>query len=335
MALNGTKERLTKEAVRRELAAEAAQAQIAKALEAKDALERQARANAACAIKAVEERRKLDQERHAMELALAQQTLEEAKLLSTGRIQAAEALLLKTREEGRARVEAAEQGKQRAVAMAKDVAAESNALNQARIEDAKRRTEQIESLMQRQAGSGWQWFISRWREGSSRLSVNLASFIKGLSGFHDAHQCLSNGHTGGQVADAEKRQAFQLREAEDRAAHVEKEARLRAEASKQTAASIIQKQVQELQLWVSQTEDEVLRTHQRLEMEQGKAQKMIGKIYVTAESLQHRGEVCQQQAQDMLVETSQQVSQMISEYHEWRAEEMEYIACQVRHGVTG
>lgn len=46
MAVNGTKERLTKEAVRRELAAEAARAQIAKAQEAKEALVTQARANA-------------------------------------------------------------------------------------------------------------------------------------------------------------------------------------------------------------------------------------------------------------------------------------------------
>ena len=132
------------------------------------------------------------------------------------------------------------------------------------------------------------------------------------------------------MIDAEKRQASQLREAEDRAAHVEKEAQLRAEATKQAAATIIEKQVQELQLWVSQTEDEILRTQQRLEIEQVKAQKMIGKIYSMAENLQHRGEACQQQAEDMLVETGAEVAQMIAEYHQWRAEEMEYIACQVQ-----
>eukprot|EP00435_Cladocopium_sp_Y103_P037117 s334_g9.t1 len=286
MAVNGTRERLTKEAVRRELAAEAAQAQIAKALEAKDALERQARANAACAIAAVEERKKRDQERHGLELAMAQETLDEAKRQSHARIQAAEATLLKAREEGRARVEAAEQRKQQAIQLAKDVAQESKDLSQARIEDAKRRTEEMEAWVQQQ------------------------------------------------VIDAEKRQASQLREAEDRAAHVEKEAQLRAEATKQAAAAIIEKQVQELQLWVSQTEDEILRTQQRLEVEQVKAQKMIGKIYSMAENLQHRGEACQQQAEDMLVETGAEVAQMIAEYHQWRAGEMEYIACQA-DGLQG
>lgn len=133
-----------------------------------------------------------------------------------------------------------------------------------------------------------------------------------------------------QVADAEERQSAQLHEAEDRAAHVEKEARLRAEATKSAAAAILEKQVKELQLWVSQTEDEFLRTQQRLEVEQVKAQKMIGRIYGMAENLQHRGELCERQAEDMRVESGQEVNQMIADYHHWRAEEMEYLACQVR-----
>ena len=152
MAVNGTKERLTKEAVRRELAAEAARAQIAKAQEAKEALVTQARANAACAISAVQERKKRDEERHLMELALAKETLEEAQKQSNARIEAAEGSLLRAGEEGRLRVQAAEQRNQDAIEMAKGVAVESKALSQARVEDAKRRTAEIEALVQLQVG---------------------------------------------------------------------------------------------------------------------------------------------------------------------------------------
>eukprot|EP00438_Fugacium_kawagutii_P016963 Skav217277 [mRNA] locus=scaffold120:185464:192649:+ [translate_table: standard] len=275
-----------KDAVRRELAAEAAHAQIAKALEAKDALVAQARANAACALAAVHEGTKRDAERHAMELALAKRNLEEAKQQSNARLQAAELTRLKAREEGQARVQAAEQRKQHAIDTAKKVAAESNALCQARIEDAHRRIDEVETLVRQQ------------------------------------------------VADAEERQSSQLREAEDRAAHVEKEAQLRAEATKSAAAAILEKQVKELQLWVSQTEDEFLRTQQRLEVEQVKAQKMIGRIYGMAEDFQHRGELCERQAEDMRVESGQEVNQMIADYHHWRAQEMEYLACQA-DGLQG
>lgn len=155
MAVNGTKERLRKEAVRRELAAEAAEGQIAKALEAKDALVAQARANAACALAAVHEGTKRDEERHAMELALAKKNLEEAKQQSNARLQAAELTRLKAREEGQARVQAAEQRKQHAIDAAKKVAAESNALCQARIEDAHRRIDEVETLVRQQA-MGWE-----------------------------------------------------------------------------------------------------------------------------------------------------------------------------------
>ena len=66
-------------------------------------------------------------------------------------MQAAEATLLKARAEGRARVEAAEQRKQQAIQLTQDVAQESKALSQARIEDAKRRTEEMEAWVQHQA----------------------------------------------------------------------------------------------------------------------------------------------------------------------------------------
>eukprot|EP00434_Breviolum_minutum_P031430 symbB.v1.2.027799.t1/scaffold2881.1/size68116/4 len=286
MAVNGTKERLTKEAVRRELAAEAARAQIAKAQEAKEALVTQARANAACAISAVQERKKRDEERHLMELALAKETLEEAQKQSNARIEAAEGSLSRAGEEGRLRVQAAEQRNQDAIEMAKGVAVESKALSQARVEDAKRRTAEIEALVQLQ------------------------------------------------VTEAEKRQASQLREAEDRAAHVEKEAQLRAEDTKQAAAVILEKQVAELQLWLSQAEDEMLRTQDRLEIEQAKAQKLIGNVHAMAENFQQRGELCRQRAEEMVVETGEEVAKMIEEYRQWRVEEMEYVACQA-DGLQG
>jgi len=48
-------------------------------------------------------------------------------------------------------VEVAEQRKQQAIQLAKDVAQESETLSQARIEDAKRRTEEMEAWVQQQA----------------------------------------------------------------------------------------------------------------------------------------------------------------------------------------
>lgn len=132
-----------------------------------------------------------------------------------------------------------------------------------------------------------------------------------------------------EVTEAEKRQASQLREAEDRAAHVEKEAQLRAEDTKQAAAVILEKQVAELQLWLSQAEDEMLRTQDRLEIEQAKAQKLIGNVHAMAENFQQRGELCRQRAEEMVVETGEEVAKMIEEYRQWRVEEMEYVACQV------
>lgn len=282
----GTKERLSKDAVRRELAAEAAEALVRKALGAKEAMVAQARANAAFALSVIEDRKKKEEEKHLMELALARDALEDAKKQSELRIQAAEASLLKAKEEGHARLQAAEKRNLDAIQMAKAACVESITLSQQRIEDAKCRTAQVEELVQRQ------------------------------------------------IADAEQRQARQLQEAEERAVHIEKEAEERAEIAKQVAADLMEKQVQEMQHWVSQTEDDMLRTQERLEAERAKAYKLAGNVYAMAANFQLRGQLCEQGAEEMLAATSEEVSEMIQDHRQWQAEEMEYVACQA-DGLQG
>ncbi|CAJ1345836.1 unnamed protein product, partial [Effrenium voratum] len=210
----------------------------------------------------------------------------------------AEAALAEARRASDARVAAAERSLARAKAEAASRRAAAEARNAAAVEAAKAAAEESKALS-----------AKRMEEAQRRQGDGEALAQR-------------------QVEAAEERHKQHLREVEERVAHAEQEAEQRADGAQLAAAAVLETKVADLQRWLTQTEDDMLKTQDRLEVEHVRAQKVLRQVHELAEKLQLGGEVCQQEAEDTAAANEEQVNQMLADHHRWRAEEMEWVASQ-------
>ena len=216
----------------------------------------------------------------------------------------AEAALAEARRASDARVAAAERSLARAKAEAASRRAAAEARNAAAVEAAKAAAEESKALS-----------AKRMEEAQRRQGDGEALAQR-------------------QVEAAEERHKQHLREVEERVAHAEQEAEQRADGAQLAAAAVLETKVADLQRWLTQTEDDMLKTQDRLEVEHVRAQKVLRQVHELAEKLQLGGEVCQQEAEDTAAANEEQVNQMLADHHRWRAEEMEWVASQT-DGLQG